>query len=667
MRVHLPVPDTAPSYATPCDRLHTPAIMITMHVARRLALTTVLSTLALGGLSACTPEVPDPQPTAESLARALGTFDFSSVALRGEDPSAASTALSEAFAPLKDIKHTTTVESVQTAQDQDTPMATAKLKTVWDVDDTEKDWAYESTAQLTYDADAKAWQVDYSPTFALPGLEAGQYVALKTSTAARGQIRGTDKEALVKDRPVVHVGIDKSRLTSGQEARAALKLAKLVKIDAAGYAAQVKGAGAQAFVEALTLRDDNDRTATDAQIEAIPGGRAIPDTEPLAPTRTFARPILGSVGQATAEIVEKSQGKTKAGDVVGLSGLQSQYNDQLSGTTGYSVDVYDASRQQVRQLFSRKPTEGKNIVVTLEAAQQELAEKLLSSVDPTSALVAIRPSDGSILAAASGPADQGMNTAMLGKYAPGSTFKVITALAMLRDGDKPSTQVKCPATLTIDGKNFKNYDGYPAAKLGTIPLSEAIAQSCNTVFVRGSSSMKASQLTEAGASLGLNARPSVGASAFLGSIPDDSTGTTLAANGIGQGVIETSPLGMATVAASVAAGQTVSPHLLASPKPDAASAPSPKLASGEAAELKKMMAGTVTHGTLVDLQKVPGPTVYGKSGTAEYDADHNAHAWVIAIQGDLAVAAFVAEGNGGAQTAGPLVRDFLTGVQKAGG
>lgn len=641
--------------------------MITMHVARRLALTTVLSTLALGGLSACSPQVPDPQPTAESLARALGTFDFSSVPLNGEDPSTASTALSEAFAPLKDVKHTTTVESVQTSENQDTPQATAKLKTVWDMDDTDTDWSYVSTAELTYDAEAKAWQVDYSPSIALPELEEGQYVALKTSKAARGQIRSTDKEALVKDRPVVHVGIDKTRLDAGQAADAAKKLAKLVDIDAAAYASKVKGAGDKAFVEAITLRDNADRTATDAKIEAVPGGRAIPDTEPLAPTRTFARPILGSVGQATAEIVEKSKGKTKAGDVVGLSGLQAQYNDRLSGTTGYSVDVYDSSHQQVRQLFTRKPVDGKNIVVTLDSAKQQLAEQVLTQVDPASALVAIRPSDGSILAAASGPADRGLNTAMLGKYAPGSTFKVITALAMLREGQKPTSQVKCPATLTIDGKEFKNYDGYPDAKLGTIPLSEAIAQSCNTVFVKGASTMKASQLTDAGASLGLNDKPSVGASAFLGSIPEGSTGTTLAANGIGQGVVETSPLGMATVAASVAAGKTVSPHLLDSPKPDAATAPSTKLDPGEAAELKKMMAGTVTHGTLVDLQAIPGPTVYGKSGTAEYDADHNAHAWVIAIQGDLAVAAFVAEGNGGAQTAGPLVSDFLTGVQQAGG
>ncbi len=640
--------------------------MTTMHVARRLTLTTVLSTLALGSLSACSSPVPDPEPAAQSVAEALQTFDFSSVPLKNADPATVSEDLAQAFESLGDLKHSTTVESVQTSEDEDSPTATASFKTVWDVDDTEDDWEYTTTTKLVYDQEAEAWQVDYDQA-ELTGLEPGNQVAVRTEASQRGQIRSTDKQALVKDRPVVRLGIDKTRLEDGEAGDSAKKLAKLADIDASAYVARVKGAGDQAFVEAITLRDNKKRKVTDARIEAIPGGRAITGSEPLALTRSFARPILGTVGQATAEIVKESEGKTKADDIVGLSGLQAQYNDRLAGAAGLTVASYDSSGQQVDELFDRAPKDGKNLAVTLDSAQQKLAEKLLTQVDPTSALVAIRPSDGSILAAASGPADQGLNTAMLGKYAPGSTFKVITALAMLRDGKTPSSKVKCPETTTIEGKEFKNFDGYPAAKLGTIPLSEAIAQSCNTVFVEGAAGLKAKDLTTAGASLGLSPSPSTGTSSFLGSIPDDSTGTTLAANGIGQGVVETSPLGMATVAASVAAGETVSPHLMESPKPDAAKAPATQLESKEASELKKMMAGTVTHGTLVDLQKVPGPKVYGKSGTAEYDADENAHAWVIAVQGDLAVAAFVSEGAGGAQTAGPLVADFLTGVQKTGG
>ncbi|MDN5811809.1 penicillin-binding transpeptidase domain-containing protein [Arthrobacter sp. AOP36-A1-22] len=639
-----------------------------MHVARRLTLTTVLSTLALGSLSACSSPVPDPDPVAQSVAQALETFDFSSVPLKNADPATVSEDLATAFDSMKDLKHRTTVDSVERPEDEDedSPTATATFTTVWDVDDTKTDWEYSTSAQLAYDQEAEAWQVDYDQE-ELTGLEPGHHVALRTKASERGQIRSTDKQALVKDRPVVHLGLDKTRLEDGEAGGAAKKLAKLADVDVSDYVARVKAAGDQAFVEAITLRDNSKREVTDAQVEAIPGGRAITGSEPLALTRTFARPILGTVGQATAEIIKESEGKTKAGDVVGLSGLQAQYDDRLSGTAGLTIASYDPSGQQVEELFERDPKNGKDLTVTLDSAQQKLAEKLLKQVDPTSALVAIRPSDGSVLAAASGPAEQGMNTAMLGKYAPGSTFKVVTALAMLRDGKTPSSKVKCPKTTTIKGKEFKNFDAYPAGKLGTIPLSEAIAQSCNTVFINGAAGLKAKDLTTAGASLGLNPSPSTGVSSFLGSIPDDSTGTTLAANGIGQGVVETSPLGMATVAASVAAGQTVSPHLVESPSPDAAKDPAKKLESKEADELQKMMAGTVTHGTLVGLQKVPGPKVYGKSGTAEYDADENAHAWVIAVQGDLAVAAFVSEGIGGAQTAGPLVADFLTGVQKSGG
>ncbi|WP_054822076.1 hypothetical protein [Arthrobacter sp. JCM 19049] len=60
----------------------------------------------------------------------------------------------------------------------------------------------------------------------------------------------------------------------------------------------------------------------------------------------------------------------------------------------------------------------------------------------------------------------------------------------------------------------------------------------------------------------MNAQDSTGANAFLGTVPDDSKGTELAANMIGQGVVQASPLGMATVMASVVAGETVHPQLV---------------------------------------------------------------------------------------------------------
>ena len=112
------------------------------------------------------------------------------------------------------------------------------------------------------------------------------------------------------------------------------------------------------------------------------------------------------------------------------------------------------------------PSPERRLVTTLDPRLQTRAERLLAvpegTESPATALVAIRPSDGAILAAASGLGGDGLNVATYGQYAPGSTFKVVSALALLRAGLTPQSRVSCPATTSVDGKSFKNYDDYPA-------------------------------------------------------------------------------------------------------------------------------------------------------------------------------------------------------------
>jgi cell division protein FtsI/penicillin-binding protein 2 len=653
--------------------------------------------LVAAGLAACTPQRPDPRPAAEALAAGLQAGDLSAVALAG-DAAAATEQLETAVAGLGETARTVALEDVAVDDGSADPAtATARLRTTWDLDgkpeDTGGDWTYQTAATLEYDAGASAWRVRYAPEVAVAGLQAGEGLRLEKVAGARGDILGAGGTELVTARPVVRVGLDKARVDSADAADSARKLAELVDIDADAYAAKVKAAGAKAFVEAIVLRDDADRTVTNPDIEAIAGGRAIGMRMPLAPTRTFARPVLGTVGEATAEIVEKSGGTVKAGERVGLSGLQATYQERLAGTPGLRVwtvpakagDPADSAEAEdgtstsgtaadagttaePRQLFERAAVDGAAITTTLEKDLQEVAEMVVADADSPSAVVAIRPSDGAILAAANGPSSNGYNTAMVARYAPGSTFKVVSALAMLRSGYTPSSKVECPQTTELDGRTFKNFTGYPTGSLGTITLAEAIAQSCNTVFINASKKVEMSVVADAAASLGLAAEPATGSAAFLGSVPADSTGTEHAANMIGQGVVEASPLGMATVAASVAKGSTVSPRLLADPAPAPAAAPETPLTAEEAGQLKKLMSGTVDHGTVTDLQDVPGPAVQAKTGTAEYGdgSEDLRHTWVIAIQGDLAVAVFVETGFSGAETGGPLMKEFLTKAHAVG-
>ncbi|GAA1409426.1 cell division protein FtsI [Glutamicibacter uratoxydans] len=632
-----------------------------MRALRRKVIALSIASLVAGSLSACSSAPADPTGSADALVAALNSGDFSAVSFTDTDAAVAAENVKTAFGKLDGIARKSSLGSVAVDEQEQNGVktATATIDTVMDVDDTDQDFKYQTKAVWEYDDQGKTWQLRFSPAILAPNLAEGDFLAASFVPAARGNITDGDGKNIVADRPVVNVGIDKTRASKEEWKSSAKALAKLVEIDPDAYVAKVEAAGDKAWVQAIVLRDDSTRKATDEQIAKIPGAVAQKDEIPLAPSRNFARPLLGSVGEATAEVIEKSQGKIRAGDQVGLSGLQAAYNDTLSGEDGVSIARYNADKESQEELFTSKPTDGKDVQLTLDQKLQQSADDLLEDAKSNSAIVVIRPSDGAVLAASSGPVSSGLNTALQGKYAPGSSFKVISALAMIRNGDNANTKVQCPATTTIDGRTFSNYDGYPTSALGTIPLSEAIAQSCNTVFLNQGAEIGGKKLAEAAAALGLTGEDGTGAGAQLGSVPTDSTGTEQAANMIGQGVVQASPLGMATVAASVQAQHTVSPKLVLSPEPKAPAAPASKLTKEEATELASMMAQVIDHGTLKDLKGTGEGKIIGKSGTAEYDSERNAHAWAIAAQGDIAIAAFVEDGNGGAQTAGPLVKSML--------
>ena len=137
-------------------------------------------------------------------------------------------------------------------------------------------------------------------------------------------------------------------------ARSARRIARVLDVDAAAYVERAEAMGAEAFVEALVLREDDALEVLPAFRE-VPGALAVRDTLPLAPTREFAAALLGRVGPATAEIVEESDGRIVAGDEVGLSGLQARYDDQLRGSPGTAVVARDDERPAAHPLRGRPP------------------------------------------------------------------------------------------------------------------------------------------------------------------------------------------------------------------------------------------------------------------------------------------------------------------------
>src|SRR6202008_1643300 len=100
----------------------------------------------------------------------------------------------------------------------------------------------------------------------------------------------------------------------------------------------VAASGPLAFVEAIVFRQDEVPRGVLHGVRGIKGGAVIAGTRPLAPTKGFAAPILGSVGEVTAEMIQKYPDVYRIGDVAGLSGLQERYDAQLRGTPGQEVN-----------------------------------------------------------------------------------------------------------------------------------------------------------------------------------------------------------------------------------------------------------------------------------------------------------------------------------------
>jgi cell division protein FtsI/penicillin-binding protein 2 len=548
----------------------------------------------------------------------------------------------------------------------------ANVRLDWSVDVDGHTWKHQTSAKLL--DQHGAWRVAWKPSIIEKSLAAGETFQVTRLVARRGQILGRDDVPIVTERPVLRFGIDRTQGPAAAAADSAGRLATLLGIAVAPYVARVTKAGPKAFVQALALRRGAVSNDLLGAVQAVPGARGISDHLPLAPSKSFAAAILGTVGPVTKELVEKSGGRLEPGDDAGLSGLQLRYDEQLGGTSGVKVSAVPATPKageqagEPRTLFEADPTDGVDLHTTLDLRLQQRADDLLAKVGPASGIVAIQPSTGAILAAASGPGSKGYNTATFGRSAPGSTFTVVSALALLRSGLTPSSPVSCSPTIVVDGKRFKNYSDYPPGRLGRISLRDALANSCNTGFISQHARLQGTALADAAAALGVGVDHDLGFPAYFGQVPPPASQTEGAADMIGQGKVLASPMAMAAVVASVVDGATVVPRLVTATGANAFDVPTPDparpLTSAEARSLRAMMHAVVAEGSGTLLQSLQPPAVIAKTGTAEYGGRGTSgslptHAWMIAGQGDLAVAVFVATGESGSHTAGPILEAFL--------
>ncbi len=322
------------------------------------------------------------------------------------------------------------------------------------------------------------------------------------------------------------------------------------------------------------------------------------------------------------------------------------------GTPGLYVEIQNAAGKPVEnsQAVVIAPNNIANLSTTIDPTA-EAAARAAVAMHPKSSMVAIQPSTGKILAIAN---NAGFNDyALTAKVAPGSTMKVITSTALISSGVlSASSAVACPPTYTVQGITYHN-DNNESLGAGT-PFVTDFAQSCNNAFSMQWPHLSGGGLAHAAKKyFGLNQPWNIGITGVSGTYFN-----APAQEAFGEGQLTATPIAMASVAATVAAGTFKQPILLAGTKQVTAT----PLPTSTVGQLKEMMQAVVTSGTAAGVGF--GPGIYAKTGTADIQGQEQPNSWLIAFDPakDVAVGCLVVNAGYGASFAGPEVKAFLDRV-----
>jgi penicillin-binding protein 2 len=315
------------------------------------------------------------------------------------------------------------------------------------------------------------------------------------------------------------------------------------------------------------------------------------------PQGNLAAHALGYVSRINEQELQQIDPANYEGtDYIGKTGIEKFYEDLLHGEVGIEQIETNAQGRTLRVLDTTAPIPGLNLYLSLDVEMQRIAEKAFG--DNNGALVAIDPTDGSVLSLVSMPTfdpnlfvggidtktykslqesrDQPLfNRALRGRYPPGSTIKPFIGLAGLEYGlVLPNVKTFCPGWYMLDGDERK-YRDWKKQGHGPVDLSEAIVESCDVYFYDLALTLGIDRLSQFMEPFGFNDLTGIDTAGELtGLIPSREwkrktrhqpwyPGETLI-TGIGQGFSLTTPLQLAAATATLARyGQQLRPRIVA--------------------------------------------------------------------------------------------------------
>ncbi|RPH85881.1 MAG: penicillin-binding protein 2, partial [Desulfobacteraceae bacterium] len=306
------------------------------------------------------------------------------------------------------------------------------------------------------------------------------------------------------------------------------------------------------------------------------------------PLGIVAPHLIGYLGEITSKQVKSGLfPQRRMGDLIGQWGLENQWQTDLGGVKGGRYLEVDALGEEIRPLYNKESVAGNNLITTLDWKLQQVAQEALKG--KSGAVVALKPTTGEVLALVSSPAfdpitfSRGLsakewnamindplkplqNRALQGQYPPGSTYKIVTALAALEERViTPTTSFYCNGALPFGNRVFHCWrkGGH-----GQVELHKAIVQSCDVYFYQVGQRLGVDRLAHYARLFGLGELTGISLPhEKKGLIPSSAwkldrykipwqPGETLSIS-IGQGYDLVTPLQMAVLTAAVANGGAV--------------------------------------------------------------------------------------------------------------
>lgn len=323
-----------------------------------------------------------------------------------------------------------------------------------------KDLSYKGTLDRNDGQTTINWQ----PNLVFPEMEGNDKVSLTTQEAARGNIIDRNGEPLATTGKLKQLGVVPSKLGDGGEKTANIKaIASSFDLteDAINQAISQSWVQPDYFVPLKII---------DGATPELPAGATIQEVDGrYYPLGEAAAQLIGYVGDITAEDIDKNPELSSNGKI-GRSGLEMAFDKDLRGTTGEKLSITDADGVEKKVLIEHEVQNGKDIKLTIDAKAQKTAFDSLGG--KAGSTVATTPKTGDLLALASSPSyDPNKMTNGISQedykayeenpehpfisrfatgYAPGSTFKIITAAIGLDNGTIDPNEV-----LTINGLKWQ--------------------------------------------------------------------------------------------------------------------------------------------------------------------------------------------------------------------